>query len=281
MGSRYSLLPRWNSILGNKKLFLKSLGKLICSLKIRRGKRGRPPKRDPIKYIELVITKESDRHSLREAEHNEAFDVFNERIDHSVIHYWEKQIPLELMQEIVLLIGSELEDIAGYNYSVMDSTKFSTWKSSEREFHLFIRKHSDTVYPVSISFGSTSPSTAVNGILVDGGGHVFADKWYDDNKTFKVLIKAGYIPIIKPQRTRCSGYWRKKARKLYNYYTYRAHRGVVESPFGSLTNMFGDRLKTTRTHTTFVRIGSRVIAYMVRIYMRFNCISLLVILVIY
>jgi hypothetical protein len=95
------------------------------------------------------------------------------------------------------------------------------------------------------------------------------DKWYDVNKVFAIVYKHGYVPLIKPQRTRDSGHWRKKARKVYNreQRKYR-HRGRGESPFGSLTNAFGDRLKTRLTETTYRRSLARVIVYQTKIYIR-------------
>jgi len=38
-------------------------------------------------------------------------------------------------------------------------------------------------------------------------------------------MKHGYTPIIKAQRTRCSGHWRKKARIVYDKRIYR-QRGI-------------------------------------------------------
>jgi len=80
-------------------------------------------------------------------------------------------------------------------------------------------------------------------------------------------MKHGYTPIIKAQRTRCSGHWRKKARIVYDKRIYR-QRGRGESIFGSLTNEFGDRLKSVRADVTMIRIACRFIVYMVKLIMR-------------
>ncbi|MEM5812539.1 MAG: hypothetical protein QW286_02360, partial [Candidatus Aenigmatarchaeota archaeon] len=94
-------------------------------------------------------------------------------------------------------------------------------------------------------------------------------KWYDVNKVFAIVYKHGYIPLIKPQRARGKGHWRRKARKIYSkeWRKYR-HRGRGESPFGSLTNAFGDRLKTRLVETTYKRSLARVIVYQAKIYIR-------------
>jgi hypothetical protein len=43
---------------------------------------------------------------------------------------------------------------------------------------------------------------------------------------------------------------------------------IFESPFGSLTNKYGDRIKTLNVVTTQIRILARVIAYQVKLLMR-------------
>jgi hypothetical protein len=124
---------------------------------------------------------------------------------------------------------------------------------------------------LAYSFGKTSPSIATKDCIVKGIGHIYADAWYDDNKSFKIIIKQGYEPIVKANKDRSKGYWRHKARKLWrnikNKFAYR-NRGRGESIFGTLTNWLGDRLKTSRIDTSITRIGARIIAYLVKIYMR-------------
>ena len=64
---------------------------------------------------------------------------------------------------------------------------------------------------------------------------------------------------------------RKKARKLYrkisNRLGYR-QRGRGESPFGSLTNYFGDRFKTLNVQVTKTRTAVRVLVYQIKLLMR-------------
>jgi len=104
----------------------------------------------------------------------------------------------------------------------------------------------------TIHLGKVSPSKAVSRVIIKGNGFILADRWYD---VFRTIYRKGYIPLIKPQRTRGRGYWRRKARKVYSreWRRYR-QRGRGESVFGSLTNEFGDRLKTVLWETGVTRI---------------------------
>ncbi|MGC8832374.1 MAG: hypothetical protein ACP5PQ_07325, partial [Thermoproteota archaeon] len=91
-----------------------------------------------------------------------------------------------------------------------------------------------------------------------------------DNKTIGLIYEAGLVPIARPCENRYKGYWRRKARKLWDdggSLVYK-QRGRGESPFGSLTNLFGDRLKTVLRVTSYVRIGLRVVGHQLRVLTR-------------
>jgi hypothetical protein len=235
---RNGLIPRWNYILGDINLILRALNELIPELDKPRGP-GRPPKHSLKEYLCLLALKELKCSSLRAAETDYSRFVCNDRVDHSVIHYWEKNINKEYMEELV------------------------------RMFHVLVRIHDETVYPVSTHVGSFDPLPDTEGTLMPGNGYLIADKWYDVNDVFRVMFKNGYKPLVKPKRDRGGGYWRRKARKIFrtDWRKYR-QRARGESIFGSLTNAFGDRLKTTRNDVTELRGCLRVIAYQVKIYMR-------------
>ena len=156
-----------------------------------------------------------------------------------------------------------------YDFSFLDSTVFSTWRNQGIEVHTLARICRETVYPVSIYFGKVSPAKAVSRVTIQGNGFILADRWYDVNDVFRTIYRKGYIPLIKPQRTRGRGYWRRKGRGVYSreWRMYR-QRGRGESVFGSLTNEFGDRLKTVLWETSVTRIGCRFVVYLVKLLMR-------------
>ena len=254
---RDELISRWNLDLGNIR---QHLDKILSGIDFPKNMRGRPFKRKPKTYVKLLVLKEYFGCSLRKAE-----CLLSERIDHSVLHFWEKRLDKQFIERLVGSIAKRLK--IGYDFSFVDSTMFTTWKNRFADLHIMARISKETVYPVSIFFGKASPSNAVKATLVEGSGKVLGDRWYDDNKTFKVLIKNGYTPIVKAQRTRCSGSWRRKARIVYDKRVYR-QRGRGESIFGSLTNEFGDRLKSVRPDVTMTRIACRFIVYLVKLIMR-------------
>lgn len=267
------MLNRWNSILEDLNVFIDTAKGIVEKITSKlKKKRGRPPKRKIKDYLLLIVTKEFDKKSLRGAEKRLSKDICKERIDHSVIAYWENKPEVaEHMKNIINEIGKELDKRLGWGFSVIDSTKFSNWKINEVEFHVVNRVNHKTVYPVGISFLTDSVASPTRESTPEGGGKLYADAWYDDNKTIGVLFNKGYTPIICPNKNRWKGYWRKKARKLYrqreNRLGYR-QRGRGESPFGSLTNAFGDRIKTLEIQTTKTRIVARVIVYQIKLLMR-------------
>ena len=121
---------------------------------------------------------------------------------------------------------------------------FISWNKNLIEFHLLIRKSKETIYPVSITFGSNFLTPLRT--IVNGKGELFANTFYDNNLILKQMFKAGYIPIVKPNKSRNRKYWRRKARKIWNNLKDKyKQRWIGESIFGTLTNWLGDRLRTS------------------------------------
>ena len=268
MGSRNRLLPRWYSSLGNINVIISSLRELLPDTGHER-RRGRPPKRSIKDYLILIVIKELKKASLRATETDWSKSVCEERVDHSVIHYWEKNLRTEVIEQTVRIIGSELEEMLGYDFSVIDATSFSDWHHNTSGFHLLNRICKGAVYPVSMHPDSFDPVPNTRDTIVPGHGLFMGDAWYDVNRVYRIIYRHGYTPLVSPNKDRDSGCWRRKARKVYSreWRRYR-QRGRGESVFGSLTNAFGDRLHTRLKETTYIRSAARVVAYQVRIYIR-------------
>ena len=267
------MLKRWHSITENINLFIHFVKKIVRKVFPYKPKtRGRPPKHDPEGYLTLLIAKEYDKKSLRGAEVRLSDLICKERVDHSVIAYWEKKP--EVTQQITHLVeeaGVILEQHLAYGFSVIDSTKFTSWIKNEVEIHVINRIAEGTVYPRSISFLTNRVAAPVEEALPRGEKNLYADAWYDVNDAMKVMFRRGYTPIICPHKERWKGHYRKKARKLYknpiNKLGYR-QRGRGESCFGSLTNAYGDRMKTSSIQSTKTRTVARILAYQVRLLIR-------------
>ena len=262
------MLPRWDTSISSIKYFLSTIEQLCPEILQIKQKRGRPPKRSLKEYVTLISAKEENKTSLRRAETDYSQEICGERIDHSVIHYWEKKLE-EVYTALIRRIGKLLTKLLKPIFKIVDSTKFSTWKQKEVEFHTLTAIAKKTVFPTSIFFGSVSPSRAVDNVILQGKGELMADSWYDDNKAMGIIFESGYTPVIKPNSGRYHGYWRRKARKIFykDIIKYR-QRGRGESPYGSLTNAYGDRLPTTLDQTTKTRIAARIVNYLVKLYIR-------------
>ena len=267
------MLHRWNSLIEDLNLFIKLAKrhiKKVCS-KLK-NKRGRPTKHAIEDYMLLLIAKEEDKKSLRGAEARLSRLICDERVDHSVISYWEnKRGVTEILNLVVKELGINLQNKLGYEFSMVDSTKFSNWYNEEVEFHIVNRIKKGVVYPIGTSLITKTVAGPVEEAAPNGKGNLYGDAWYDDNKTIGILFGKGYIPIICPNKNRWHGYYRKKARKLYrsikNRLGYR-QRGRGESIFGSLTNEYGDRIKTLTKIATQTRSIARVIVHQVKLIIR-------------
>lgn len=268
MGSRIELLPRWYSSLGEINVILGILEDVLPDIPPLHG-RGQPPKHPLKSYLTLIILKELKRSSLRSAETDWSVLVCGERVDHSVIQYWEDHLPKEVVEAAVRSAGAELEKLLGYDFSMVDATSFADWHQQTVGFHLLNRVRNGAVYPVNVCGDTLDPVPNTQAALLPGEGFLMADRWYDVNRVFRVVERAGYCPLIKPKRNAGRGRWRRRGRRVYNLH-WRAYRqrGRGESPFGSLTNAFGDRLRSRKGSTTYTRSLARVLVYQTKLLVR-------------
>lgn len=266
---------RWNTQQIDINVFFLQVLALVRRI-VPREKRGpgRPPKHDEASYLTLIVLKELERKSLRGAEVCLSKLLCKERIDHSVIAYWENKVSTtKRLSFIVRILGRLIESRIGSLFSFVDSTRFSNWYIEEVDVTVCNRIANGTVYPVGLSFRRETVAAPVAEAVPQGSGNLYADAWYDDNTTIGVLFDRGYTPIVCPNKNRFKGFYRRKARKLYRMREHRLgyrQRGRGESVFGSLTNGFGDRLHTRKTQTTQSRIAARFIAYQLKLIVRVN-----------
>lgn len=262
---------RWNTTVNNLNFALHELKRLSKHLiRKKKGGRGRPPKHDPIKYVQTIVLKEFEKQSLRKAEVRISKFVVGERVDHSVLSYWENKSEIaNCLKIIVARAGQILDKFCNVEFSFVDATKFTSWKIKECEIHVCNRVARETIYPVGTSFKTESVRAPVEECVPKGSGELLADAWYDANKALQVMFQKGYSPLVCPNKRRSSGFYRRKARKLYkqNRGAYR-QRSRGESMFGSLTNEFGDRFKVYKEEAMQVKTLSRIVCYQIKLLIR-------------
>jgi len=266
------MLARWCNEINCINLALNQLEKLAKQILPERRGRGRKPKRTVVKYAMLIALKEFDKRTLRGAEMHLSRFVCKERIDHSVVAYWEnKEEVRDLIARFVVVAGAVLDRVLSTLFTMVDSTKFTSWKIEEVEFTLCNRIAQETVYPIGISFETKDVKTPICEAIPEGTGNLYADAWYDANDALGVMFEKGYTPIVCPNKNRIDGFYRRKSRKLYrkreNRLGYR-QRGRGESPFGSLTNCYGDRLHARKKTVMQTRSAARTLSYQIKLLIR-------------
>jgi hypothetical protein len=266
------MLSRWNNGINCINLALSTAQRLLQQVVIKKKSRGRKPKRDIAKYALLITLKEFDKRNLREAEAHLSRLVCKDRVDHSVIAYWENKPQMAmLVSRLISIAGAMLNKVLSTEFTFVDATKFTNWTIDEVYLTVCNKIAKGTVYPVGISFKKGSVELPVNESVPAGAGKLYADAGYDDNKTIGVLFKKGYVPIVCPNKNRWRGFYRHKARELYalreNRLGYR-QRGRGESVFGSLTNCYGDRFTAINLYAMQTRIASRVLCYQIKLLIR-------------
>jgi len=268
------MLTRWCNEINSINLAFFQLKRICRKAKFLKGGRGCKPKRAIEGYASMLVLKEFDKRTLRSAEEHLSRLVFKERIDHSVLSYWENSPKMiRLLQIFVAVAGAMLDKALSSLFSFVDATKFTNWKIEETFVTVCNRVAKETVYPIGISFEKKTVADPVNESVPNGNGLLYADAGYDDNKTIGLLFQKGYTPIICPNKGRWKGYHRKKARRLYRRREHRLgyrQRGRGESVFGSLTNCYGDRFCAINPEAMMVVSASRTLCYQIKLLIRIN-----------
>lgn len=263
---------RWITEVKNLTFAFHEVKRLTKKLIKRKVGRGRPPKHNPTSYAELIVLKEFKKKDLRSAETDLSKFIVGERVDHSVINYWERKPEIvNCLKIIISRAGFLLDKICEKEFTFLDATKFTSWKIKMTEVHVCNRIAKETIYPVGVSFRTDSVKSPTLEAVPKGSGEILADAWYDEKKTIQLLFEKGYEPLICPNKRRSRGYYRKLSRKLYKQRReiYR-QRSRGESMFGSLTNEFGDRFKAVNETSMQVRILARIASYQIKLLIRCN-----------
>ena len=148
-----------------------------------------------------------------------------------------------------------------YDYTVLDSTKFTDWHKGLHEAFLCIRVGlGESMFPVHGDV-TTSELEFVEGIPE---GPAIVDGAFDAKPALNNLAFKEYIPIVNPGKSSPGGYG---AREVFDEALYKL-RGVGEGIFGALTVEFGDRMKTRKKESGKTRLLLRLTVYCLKILVR-------------
>jgi hypothetical protein len=200
-----------------------------------KGRFGRPPRL----YVKALILKEACKASLRYAEGLCRMHL-GVRIPKSTLHYWEVRHG-DVVEEVLKALF-RLLSLMDYDYSVINSTKFTDWLKGLHKLFIDVRVRSgDALLPVHAQLTS-SEVELVKGIP-EGRGIMLGDGAFDAKPVLNTIASKGYIPVVKKGSMSPRGYGARISDVAYDEGLY-AYRGVGEGIFGALTVEFGDRLKT-------------------------------------
>jgi len=216
-------------------------------------------------YVKALVLKEVCKASLRYAE-SLSQTYLGVRIPKSTLHYWEVKhgdVVVEVLKTLFRLLT-----YMDYDYSVIDSTKFTDWLNSLHELFIDVRVRSgETLFLVHAQLTS-SEVEFVKGIP-EGGGIMLGDGAFDAKPVLNTIASRGYIPMVKRGSMSPRGYGARIRGRVYDESLY-AYRSVGEGIFGALTVEFGDRLKTRREESTKTRTHLRIIIYYLKILVRWT-----------
>lgn len=145
--------PRLVTEVNNLNFAFHEVNWLTKKLIKRKVGRGRNPKHNPTSYAELIVLKEFKKKDLRSAETDLSKFVVGERVDHSVINYWERKPEIANCLKIIISRADFLLDkLLEKEYTFVYSTKLTSWKTETIEVFVCNRITKETVFPVGVSF---------------------------------------------------------------------------------------------------------------------------------
>jgi hypothetical protein len=144
--------------------------------------------RFPRLYVKALVLKEVFKASLRHA--GELSLIYlGVRIPKSTLHYWEVRHG-DIVGEVLKIIF-KLLNLIEYDYSVVDSTKFTDWLGRLHELFLDVRVRSgSTIFPVHAEL-TDSEVEFVRGIP-EGIGFMIGDGAFDAKPILNTITSKGY-----------------------------------------------------------------------------------------
>ena len=255
----YYLLPRWHATAYDFE-YLYSIIRILIQNFVREQNIN-PYKHDAELIVKLLIYKEFKTLSLRSAE-DESEKIARKRIDHSVIHYWEKKLATKLKYLLDKILT--IFQLFPYQRTIADSTIWSGKKNLRIKLITAIRYCKidyGTIFPVAFSV-TNSPNEFSEEIPLGEGG-LYADGEFDTKKFLNNTVRKGYYPIIKPSSNSPSGIGDSIRDAVFNAADY-LRRNVGESLFGAFTVWF-QRLRVSLPETGAARVYLWGICYCMRI----------------
>ena len=147
------MLHRWITEINDINLTLHEMRRLAKHLVRKKEGRGRNPKHDPTNYAILVALKDSEKQPLRRAECRLSSFVIGERVDHSVISYWENKPEIQTCLKLIIgRAGQLLDKMCKQKFTFVDATDFTSWNKELVQVHVANRIVNETIYPIGVSF---------------------------------------------------------------------------------------------------------------------------------
>jgi hypothetical protein len=147
----------------------------------------------PRLYVKALVLKVVCKVSLRYAE-SLSLTHLGVRVPESTLHYWEVRYG-DVVGEVLKAFLSLLSTI-DYDYSVVDSTKFTDWLKALHELFIDVRvRVGHTLFPVHAKL-TGSEVEFVKGIP-GGGGVMLGDEAFDAKPVINTIKARILLRIIK------------------------------------------------------------------------------------
>ena len=96
-----------------------------------------------------------------------------------------------------------------------------------------------------------------------GYQYILMDKGYDAEWIYKLAFEMNLIPQIPCKKNSKRGFYRKKAKKLFNKLIYNM-RNIVECVYSSFKRVEGEKLRSCKARTKKIELSIKILKYNIR-----------------
>lgn len=264
------------------------IGELGCPFK--KKSTGRPPKFKDMKvYVKICILIGYFDYTIDEVAGY--LPLLTEKsLDRSNIDRWFQRMDYVYIEKASEFLDDKLESMFGHGEYIIDATKFST-----TEYHEVFHKGKTTFELILIGLHILVTYFFKEGFISikkffvsDGWSHespifrekilpkakvkpnirLHGDKGFAAEDNFEKIFEKELIPNISQKDNAKSGFWSKKAKKLYNNNLRKLIRGMVEVVFGGMETETGNKTRFKLDKTRKLYVAMRALTHQMRTYFR-------------
>lgn len=210
-------------------------------------------------------------------------------LNRSNVDRWFIRFDDEYARKATKLLDKRIQSMFRGGSYIADATKYTTDRYAEEFYRgetqlelLCMGLHIIVTYFLSVGIVSITNFKVTHGdahespvcqeelkeIKLKKNRRFYGDKAYDVEEIHEQIFEAGALSNICEKEIAEKGFYRHKARKIYNDKLRKKIRGIVETPFGGMETETGNKIRFRLDRTRKTYLSLRALTHQIRTYFR-------------